>query len=377
MVSLGETLRRAREEKGLAVESAARDTNIARRYLTALETEDFAQFPAEAYALGFLKNYSEYLGLDVNEILSLFKVIKIQEQPLPMNELLTKTSGPPKVLPFIIILVVVLVGAGTGAFFLWKGSRTETNHEVAVHVPADYVLESGILEQRFYAGDSLAVPVNGQLYQFTLANLGEVVTINTPAGSLILDLSQTVSVDINNDGVDELEISLEDYARSEPLMGAWIRFDLQGGMSNAVVAEVETAPAVGNAAASTESNPPAVAPSQLAGARTVFTSNAPYPFTLQVQFQGYCMFRWEILREADRQGRTEQYFSRGGELNIQAQNGVRLWVSNAAFVRLQAIGGGRSQAVEIGGPGEIVVADIAWIRDEASGWRLALLRLEN
>jgi cytoskeletal protein RodZ len=368
MISLGETLRRAREEKGLTVESAARDTNIARRYLTALEEEDFALFPAEAYALGFLKNYSEYLGLDVKEILSLFKVIKIQEQPLPMNELLTKTSGPPKALPLIIILLVVLGGAGAGVFFLWKGGQTETTQESVVHVPVNYVLESGVLEQRFYAGDSLTVPVNGDLYKFTLANLGEVVTINTPAGSLILDLSQMVSVDINDDGVNELEISLEDYSRSEPLMGAWIRFGLQGGASNTVVAETETVAAAGNTAVSTAS---------VAAAKTVFTSTAPYPFTLQVQFQGFCMFRWEILREANRQGRTEQYFSRGGELNIQAQNGVRLWVSNAASVKLQAIGGGRSQAVEIGGPGEVVVADIAWVRDEASGWKLALLRLEN
>jgi cytoskeletal protein RodZ len=372
MTLLGETLRRAREEKGLTVESAARDTNIARRYLAALEEEDFAQFPAEAYALGFLKNYSEYLGLDVNEILSLFRAIKIQEQPLPMKELLTKTSRAPRALSLIIILVVVLGGAGTGAFFLWKGRRDEKKQEVAVHVPTNYMLEPGILEQRFYAGDSLTVPVNGDLYKFTLANLGEVVTIDAPSGSLILDLSQTVSVDINDDGVNDLEISLEDYSRNEPLMGAWMRFGLQGGVSNAPVVETETVAAAGSAAASTES-----APASSAAAKTVFTSTAPYPFTLQAQFQGFCMFRWEILREANRQGRTEQYFSRGGELNIQAQNGVRLWVSNAATVKLQAIGGGRSQAVEIGGPGEVVVADIAWVRDETSGWKLALLRLEN
>jgi cytoskeletal protein RodZ len=364
MTSLGETLRQAREGKGLTVESAARDTNIARRYLTALEEEDFAQFPAEAYALGFLKNYSEYLGLDAKETLSLFKVIKIQEQPLPMSELLTKSSGASKALPLIIILIVVLCGAGTGAFFFWKSRQTETKPEAAVHVPANYVLESGILEQRFYAGDSLVVPVNGEFYRLTLAHLGEVVTINAPTGQLILDLSQTVSVDVNNDGANELEISLEDYSRSEPLMGAWIRFGLQGGSSTAVA---ETVPAAGNITEGAVS----------ADAKTVFTSTTPYPFTLQAQFQGYCMFRWEILREAGRQGRSEQYFSRGGELNIQAQNGVRLWVSNAASVKIQAIGGGRTQAVEIGGPGEVVVADIAWVRDEASGWKLALLRLEN
>jgi cytoskeletal protein RodZ len=362
MTSLGEKLRKTREEKDLTIDSVARDTNIARRYLIALEEEDFVQFSAEAYALGFLKNYSEYLGLDANETLSMFKVIKMQETPVPVKELLSKSTDPLKVLPIVIILLVLFGGAC--AYLLLSRNRTETPTESAVHVAANYILESGVLEQRFYAGDSLTVLANGELYKFSLANFGEVVTIDAPSGSLILDLSQTVSVDINNDGVNELGISLEDYSRTDSLMGAWIRFDLQNGTAEEVVSVAE------NAASSNAVTP-------VANARTVFTSTTPYPFTLQAQFQGFCMFRWQILREANRPGRTEQYYARGNELSMQAQNGIRLWVSNAAAVRLQAIGGGRTQAVEIGGPGEVVVVDVAWMRDEAGGWRLAVVRLEN
>jgi cytoskeletal protein RodZ len=361
MTSLGETLRKTREEKGLTIDSVARDTNIARRYLVALEEEDFVQFPAEAYALGFMKNYSEYLGLDTNEILSLFKVIKMQESPIPMKELLTKSSRSPKVLPIAIIFLVLLSGAG--AYFLFGRRQSEITAEPIVHVAANYIFESGVLEQRFYAGDSLTVPANGELYKFTLANFGEVVTVNAPSGPLILDLSQTVSVDINNDGVGELSISLEDYSRTDPLMGAWIRFEIQNGTVEAVPVAENTAAA--SAVASTDV------------ARTVFTSTTPYPFSLQAQFQGFCMFRWQILREANRPNRTEQYFARGNELSMQAQNGIRLWVSNAAAVKLQAIGNGRTQAVEIGGAGEVVVVDIVWMRDETGGWRLAVVQLEN
>jgi cytoskeletal protein RodZ len=364
MTSLGETLRVAREEKGLSIETIARDTNIARRYLTALETEDFAQFPAESYALGFLKNYGEYLGLDTASLLSMFKIIKIQEQPTPMNELLTKSSGNTKTLPLVIILLIALGGAGTGIFFFLHRGQSPAKTEASVHAIADYTLENGILEQRFYSGDSVRALVGGEEYKLTLANLGEAVTIDSPKGPIILDLSQTVAVDINDDGTNEIEISLEDYARNEPLMGAWIRFHLQdSGAAPPVIAEAATV-------AVTPAAPPA-------GYRTVFTSTNPYPFTLQAQFQGFCMFRWEILREAGRQTRNEQYCSRGSELSIQAQNGIRLWVSNAAFVKLQAIGGGRTQDVEIGGPGEVVVVDVAWIRDEAGGWRLAVARLET
>jgi hypothetical protein len=109
----------------------------------------------------------------------------------------------------------------------------------------------------------------------------------------------------------------------------------------------------------------------------IFSSPSAYPFTLQAAFQGYCMFRWEILFERDRQDRNEQYFQRGNELNIQAQNGIRIWASNGQAAKLQVIGGGRTVPAELGGAGEVVVADLRWVRDEENRYRLVLVRLET
>jgi len=108
----------------------------------------------------------------------------------------------------------------------------------------------------------------------------------------------------------------------------------------------------------------------------VFSSPNPYPFTLQSVFQGYCMFRWEILMERDRRDRNEQYFQRSDELNIQAQNGIRVWISNAQAVKFSIIGGGRTVPVEVGIAGEVVVADIRWVRDDDNRYRLIVARLE-
>jgi cytoskeleton protein RodZ len=63
MQSLGEILSSARNEKGYSVDQVAHDTNISKNYLQYLENEEFDQFPAEAYLIGFLRNYSDYLGL--------------------------------------------------------------------------------------------------------------------------------------------------------------------------------------------------------------------------------------------------------------------------------------------------------------------------
>lgn len=72
MGELGSLLTRAREARGLTLEDAERDTRISRRYLQALESEQFEVIPAPVYARGFLRSYSQYLGLDPQETLAMF-----------------------------------------------------------------------------------------------------------------------------------------------------------------------------------------------------------------------------------------------------------------------------------------------------------------
>lgn len=83
MRELGSRLMRAREARGLTLEDAERDTRISRRYLQALETEQFEAIPAPVYARGFLRSYSQYLGLDAQEMLGLFPRDEADSGPPP------------------------------------------------------------------------------------------------------------------------------------------------------------------------------------------------------------------------------------------------------------------------------------------------------
>jgi hypothetical protein len=183
---------------------------------------------------------------------------------------------------------------------------------------------------------------------------------------VILDLSQEANVDLNNDGIGDLRITAADFAKNNAAAGALLRFEINNALA-------------GGAGESITSALPAEAASAagLASATVIFSSPNAYPFTLQSNFQGYCMFRWEILFERDRRDRNEQYFQRADELNIQAQNGIRIWASNAQAAKLQVIGGGRTVPLELGGAGEVVVADIRWVRDDDNRYRLVLAHLEN
>ncbi|GMO44792.1 MAG: helix-turn-helix domain-containing protein [Termitinemataceae bacterium] len=368
MKSIGDRFKIERESKGLSIEDVARDTNIAKKYLIALETEDFSVFPAEAYLLGFLKNYGDFLGLDVNELQSLYRVLKIQEQPVPVEQLLNTSPNFPKIIVRALVLIAGLSLVGGGAYFIInmpshstrQGAASAGKVKVEKQV-VEYALNSDSLEKRFFIGDSVVIPLASGIYKVKLESMGEVITISSPVGEYKLALNDTVTIDINDDGTDELTVTASDFEKNRTDLGAQIKFNMTGG---GVVVQSDNA-------AATE------APLVAANSTTILSGNNPYPFTLQISFQGYCMFRWQILREADRSGRQERYFVKGDDLNVQAQNGVRLWASNAASVKINAIGGGRTVPIELGGSGEVIVDDISWTKGSDGKYNLVLSRLDK
>jgi cytoskeletal protein RodZ len=368
--SLGEKLKFARESKEYSIDYVSRDTNIAGRFLEALEREQFSVFPGEAYALGFLRNYGEYLGLQTEELFSLYRALKIQEQPIPVEALLKAPSKAPKILLIIFIILLGLGLAGGGVYIFLRSVPPEMAVEAAPRKPEEYTMNEPAIERRFYPGDTVLIPLGTVKYRLELSNIGELLTITTPRtppdDKLFLDMNQETAIDLNGDGIRDIKVMVMDFAQNSGAIGAVIRIEQNNDVSGSDGALPAGAPAP---ASPTPEAAPAVS-------AVIFSSPNPYPFTLEAAFQGYCMFRWEIIAERDRQGRNERYFQRTDALNVQAQNGIRIWVSNAAAVKLQVIGGGRNMPIEIGGAGEVVVADVRWVRDDDGRYRLVVVRLE-
>ena len=77
---LGEKLKTARDAKGVTLTQAEEETKIRRRYLEALENEEYDIIPGVVYTKGFLKTYAAYLGLDIDEIMTDFKLLNIREE---------------------------------------------------------------------------------------------------------------------------------------------------------------------------------------------------------------------------------------------------------------------------------------------------------
>ena len=185
MESIGEKLTQTRESKGYTIEQIARDTHIAKRFLEALESEDFTVFPGDPYLLGFMRTYSEYLGLEPEEVVALYKNLKLQEQPAPIDELISK--GPVRPVGRIVLLaVVVAVALGVGGYFLLTSglfSRDQTVAEDPVVAPPSgtvFELTGEWVEQRFGQGDRIVVPVAGNQYSMDLAAVNDGLEIEAP-----------------------------------------------------------------------------------------------------------------------------------------------------------------------------------------------------
>lgn len=83
--TIGQRLKREREARYISLEKAAQETRIRRVFLQALEADDFSVMPSAAQGRGFLRNYAEYLALDIDELIA-----EIQRNPIPPAEV----SGP-------------------------------------------------------------------------------------------------------------------------------------------------------------------------------------------------------------------------------------------------------------------------------------------
>jgi cytoskeleton protein RodZ len=114
-ITVSESLRNRRIECGLEIEYVAEVLRIRPAVLIAIEKGAFEQLPGPAYAVGFVRSYATYLGLDAEALVIRFKTETTEiarrpqlEFPLPIRDSRVPT-GP---LLVICILLAILTYGG-------------------------------------------------------------------------------------------------------------------------------------------------------------------------------------------------------------------------------------------------------------------------
>jgi len=120
---VGALLRASRTRLGEDLRSVAANLRIRHVYLQAIEESRFADLPGATYAVGFVRAYSEYLGLDGDEVVRRFKEEYGEAEKRP--DLIFPVPVPERSLPTGAILLVsaVLALAAYGGWYALSGGE--------------------------------------------------------------------------------------------------------------------------------------------------------------------------------------------------------------------------------------------------------------
>lgn len=130
METVGEILLSEREKRGLTVKDVEAATSIRALYISAIENNNFTVIPGEVYLKGFIRNYANYLGLNGQEMVDLYR-----KQQLPPSEPAIEPAMPePDASPAAVnaggsaakwvILGAAAVILAAGAWWLTAGKET-------------------------------------------------------------------------------------------------------------------------------------------------------------------------------------------------------------------------------------------------------------
>ena len=369
MESIGAKLQGTRESKGYSIEQVARETHIAKRFIEAMEAEDFDSFPGEPYLLGFLRTYANFLDLDGNELVTLYKNTQIQEAPPPMEELLDTNRGSRWKKIVLLAAVVILLGGGVtiaivSGLFAEGPADAEPLSEAAVETeeePVEQIVTSSItltdefLEQRFREGTRLDIPVGGETYPLTIAAINEGVTLRTPQALELISPGQEESFDMSGDGDADVRVVVRDIVQGEEPTVV-MRVDR-------VVASPSGAGQTASRAIGEETDTPVIGtssePSRLESTTVIAEFDEQQEYFVEIEFRGYTLFRYLINGEE----RNQQYMQSGDVFRTSVDGEILLWFSNAGSARVRAAG----REIPFGDAGEVAIGLLRWRDNQATG----------
>ncbi len=155
-IGVGELMRLTRERLGHELQSVANQLRIRPSYLEAIEDGRFRDLPGTTYAVGFVRSYADYLGLDGADIVRRFReeAARIHGQ----TKLVLPALSAEGKIPRAAVLLLSAVGLAV-LYGLWyyRSSMEDTELPVIAEVP-DRLVAAPPAEGPISGGDAGAGP---------------------------------------------------------------------------------------------------------------------------------------------------------------------------------------------------------------------------
>ncbi len=234
MTKLGEYFIEARNKQNISIDRVVEDTHIIKKFIIAIENDDFSAFPGEAYLKGFIRTYSDYLGLDTKEAIRRYEIVKMSETPTPMEQLIPKPSSNFGLIISVCVVVAVLI-IGIGFFIfsnLSKDISTKTTVDKTKQAqtkpvkpvkPAkaanDTTSQKNLIKiiddtnsLQIRKGDKIEIPTEFGTISFVILELDPVLKIiDNKEKEYFLIKGNPTKIDVNNDGNYDVEITVNSW----------------------------------------------------------------------------------------------------------------------------------------------------------------------
>jgi transcriptional regulator with XRE-family HTH domain len=148
--NIGKRLQEARRIKEISLDRVSKETKIAKKWLEALEKEEYDVFPAKIYVVSFVRSYARYLGLDAESLVQIYQrehsgreermdlnpkfpiVVShgVGEKSMSRKGIAALRFTKKGLIPFILAIGVV-VGAGLSAIFYLQRASRQLSQEMA------------------------------------------------------------------------------------------------------------------------------------------------------------------------------------------------------------------------------------------------------
>ena len=127
-ISCGEMLANKRSEKELSVNQVAREIKIEPHVIEMIENNDFESIGAPVFVKGYLRQYSELVGLDPDLIVEKYSAINsIEDSPPIINDSVDQISKyflTPKIILIAIFVILISFGVLATVFGIFGNNET-------------------------------------------------------------------------------------------------------------------------------------------------------------------------------------------------------------------------------------------------------------
>ena len=367
--SFGIVLRKAREARGIDLDRASKETSISKKYLECLEKEQLTFLPGETYVKGFLQNYAEYLQLNPTEIMNIYEKTKVQLSSAPLDLLLEPKKRFPWHIVIAVFFAIALITTVTVLAIISNKKKESQRQELISSIPKQnvYFLDTTPMHKRIYKDDKIQVKLENEIIELTVKNTLDSLQLETPQGIQIIELGEETEIDLDGKPGGEIVLFLSDISKVDASRGAEVQMIVISS-DNADSYTFDTSETEETSLDSDYTTETAVSQQSR---KIIFDGTKAYPVTLDASFRTVCLFRYKI----DNRDPIETYVTAGENITITANNGIRIWMSNANAVTMKIIGDGKTVDLEHGRQGQVLVEDIKWIKEDDK-YKLVVLNVD-